>query len=303
MRVFKGTWVLAFVVVVLLLGGCGKKPGGKPISLDKLGGSLKLRLKVQKGDVFTFEETTREGNGLTRRTMKQYDVAYTAPKDIRILDTTKEVEFSGGGIPERIAKKQAKKLQGMRVEGVYDQYSATCSLTAVTTDEEVQQDVAMSQAVSPGLLGVVFPEKPVKVGDQWHVNLDFSVLQSFFGEGIQFDQGDGKSPLTFTLKGAEDDGTRTFAVVDYTMDNRFSIDNLLTMFLSAMNGGGGTRMDFAFKGTGTMRIDLETGMVVCDDSKLIVTGQIGDTKKRTQTTTTVRMTELTRGGRTVKLNF
>lgn len=286
---------MAACVVVLLAPGCKQKPEAKPISLARFGGKVTFRLNLQKNDKFVYLHRA-ESKHYTETATTQVEVVNVEGRDYRTLTTITEAEVDGTGMTSGRRKRMAKRLKGTRIEGVFDQYSATKKLNAVTSDEALRQEIAIEQALAPGLMGVVFPKGGVAIGSQWHVNLDIGALSEMLGGGMEFDESGSGAPLTYTLKGAEDDGTRAMAVIDYRIDSHFRLNNMLTMIIGALGGTGDSAAMFTISGKGTMRVDIKSGLVIRDESETTMTMEFGKDKESITARNTIELQEFSRPG-------
>jgi hypothetical protein len=105
--------------------------------------------------------------------------------------------------------------------------------------------------------GMLFPTKPIKVGDTWGKTIDMGSLMGAATKG----QGKGSGKLTLTYKLVKIDGSKV--VVSATQKGS------MNMTMGAPKGGGQPMsMAMTFNGSGTMNVDRATGTLVSGSNKV-----------------------------------
>lgn len=286
------------------MAGCHPKSTAVPISLARFGGTLKLKLNVNRNDKFVYEETTESKMhsssfdlDCTETVVTDYEVIDRTPDGTRMTMTERNAKVESE-IEERAQqlRRLHKKFKDLAIEGIYDETGAQRSLNAVSTDPNLQSLATDRFGKNPGLHGVVFSREALTIGKQWTVatrigcstSLLDMLLQMLSGEEDQTPQ----TPLTFTLTGAEEDQGKTLAVIEYSAQHVAEPESTkIGDGKATISFGFDTASSFTLKGTA--RIDVDTGMVVSDESETKEEMSVGEFK---QTETVKRTTHLKPSG-------
>lgn len=268
---FAGLLGLALLSIV----GCRQASGPTPISLEKLGGKLTLRLNVKAGDKFAYEEVTRSvvefrGRQTVQSTTEKVEneVLGSSSNEVRFAVTQTEADVASDD--ERLAAKTRDRravLQGVRVEIVYGPTAARKSLKVVSTNPSAQKRAADLYGTSPGLFGIVFPAGPIAVGAEWKATYDCRPAVSILGVGPAAAKSLSAVPVRYRLVGAEEDAGRTLAIVKYDMAYEFKVPE-------PSGSRDDTPATVNFTDSGRARIDVSTGMVYRDEDSSCLSGPV-----------------------------
>lgn len=239
----------------------------KPVEAPKADGQqYTLRYNIPAGTVADYKQNITmsinsplsgpgkpmEINSVTDQKLK---VLKASPKDFTVRTDVTNVQVQGDTSQPAISQ-LAKGIQATKGTS----YDATFSKVGkVTTgggkDKFSGRDLAsMAYGFGTGFQGLTFPDKPVRLGDTWTSELDFSEVVGSLGQGMGGAASMDKLPVTTKLLAVTTQGNRKFADLEIVMSGKPK--------LNAKGGqsGGGFKMDMAIQGRHLVRIDLATGL-------------------------------------------
>ncbi|HTQ09551.1 MAG TPA: hypothetical protein VMI31_05720 [Fimbriimonadaceae bacterium] len=280
----------------ILLAGCTGK-AAKRVPLAPGGGKVTLRFHPPKGDSYLYQRDFVGETDTTETRIIQTDILSTDNGEVRVVDTIKEINNTGDS--EERAKRRQESFKGAQIDRTCDQYAIVRDTRFPSGGADSQTSEQVDQDVSPGLQGVVFPSNPVGENWQWPAELDWSDLLKIIGNDAKLCD---TPTATFTLKGAEDDGWRKLAVIDYKMVIKLSLFSSLfdegSSAAKVLGGPHGSAMTVTILQNGTLRVDMGTGMVTQDRLQMDVIA--GSHRRTRKATVTLKMLQMTRRGVTTK---
>lgn len=256
-------------VTVLLLGGCRLGSSAKEISLAKFGGAMRLRLNVNRGDRFVYEEVAEnvEKSPLgtvddTETETTELEVIDKLGGDTRVVMTDSAVDADSSY--DKVAELQRRhmaRLKNLHVEGLYNECGATKSVTAVTTDPLNQDLVAERFEGDAGLHGVVLPPGPVRIGDQWSGIVVLTHRMNWLESLLSKSDAAPQVPVTYRLVGAQEDQGKTLAVIEWSFEYKSRDDADAAGSVVLKTDSGKSLTSSSSKRHGKARVEVATGMV------------------------------------------
>jgi hypothetical protein len=261
-------WVVA-MISVLVGEGCQGEPKANTITLSKYGGGVTLRLKVKKGDSCTYEYSRTAhiedyfGNyDLKESYLKKFDVDQSSLDKTRVLWTESNYEIDTKEPRANRKYKHAHRIfESGPIESIYNEYAASLSRLAVSTNEDIQRAVAENRAFYPAMGDVIFPKDRVSIGAQWWSTVDLSPIadRQLFGNLFRENQP-WIAGIQFKLVGAEEIDGHNLAVIEYTINADLWKDyqkNPSQTFIGEMS----KEMSLTYNGKGVVRIDIDSGVM------------------------------------------
>ncbi len=232
-----------------------------------------LRLKPKKNQVYTYTTISdvASGTGELKSTSSHVTtsmkVISVGKDEIKLLTTIEDIKSDARGAAEARAMKITYTASPLwQIKDVTAEGGGASGQVLVNS-------LRAALMVSPA-----FPEKAVKPGDEWSIELDLAQLFASMYDGFLKVKGEAKAPLKIKLAKIETKEDRKVAVIETTMDAAFALD------LS------GREAPATWKIESTADFDLQTGMSVSQKVTQTQTVDVGNGSKLTivtKTTTTL----------------
>ncbi|MBL8088539.1 MAG: hypothetical protein JNM85_10785 [Chthonomonas sp.] len=258
---------------------------GTPAPAEAQAASYDLRLIAEKGDFAKYEtamdmtmKMPQMGapKGEPDKAPDPIKVAYSVVTDYKFLGKsdkgyTIESKLVDVKAPASTTPKGGMDMAAMAIDGVKQMKDKPVKMDVSpkgkilkqgsSVDDQASMAIqGMSQAI--GFQGILFPDKPVKVGETWNSKLEFSKLMGGMGSMLQ----GGKMsmddvPVETKFVRVETLNGRTIGVFEMKMNGKPKMTMSMPGDAKTKSSGMGMSMDMEISGLTTLRVDTKTGML------------------------------------------
>lgn len=232
------------------------------ISIASSQGSVSLRLNPGIGSRLNYEtrvSTSIKGQQQTAtQTLRQrMEVLKKTAAGFRLRTTITSVDVTGSG-PMAGAKGQMQKALLGKSWTADISATGRSSNVSASGGSETQAMLAALQATDAGFMGILYPERPVRVGASWSGTLNLAkVFKSLPGGNMFQVKRGGTIPIKYTLSRLENFGGKSTAVVSFSMKG----NTAFTMNMPSKAGSTQPQdMTLSFGSNGIARIETLTGL-------------------------------------------
>ncbi len=215
-----------------------------------------LRLKPKKNAVFTYTtisdvSSSSAGDPTSTRShiTTSMKVISSTKDEVRLLTTIDDIRSETRGANEAKAMKITYVLTPLW------QFKDVTAEGGGPSGQVLVNTLKVGLQISPA-----FPDKPVKPGDEWTIDLDLAQLFASMYDGFLKVKGAAKAPMKIKFTGIETKEGVKLAVLEATMDAAFTLD------LSGRDRAATWKIE------STAQFDLSNGMAV--DQKVTQTQSI-----------------------------
>lgn len=224
-----------------------------------------LKLNLTPGSKFRYKtvvNTNMTGAGqpqnFTQSITQQVVVKSMSAKGYRVKTTILDATVTGTNA--QMMKPTLQKLKGTTVEATFTKTGKTLDLTSSATGMSKAMMNSFG-SMDVGFMGIMFPGRPVSVGQSWTTSLDIKKMLAQFpgAEMFKVTKG-GKFPVRYTLMGIKSIGGKQIATIGTSMSG----STTLSMTMPKGKGASGRQnmnMTMDLRSNGTSQVDAGTGVL------------------------------------------
>lgn len=193
------------------------------------------------------------GNTTTTMTITQKVLSF-ANGYYKVENTTSNYKNSGGMGGAKNAEQMKKAIEGKKMVMLFDKFGAMKVEGQGNQPKGMQE---MMGAMSGQGSGMLFPTKPVKIGDTWSKTIDIGSMMGAATQG----QGKGTGKITMTYKLVKVVGSSVMISATQKGSMNMSMG-------SPKAGSQPMTMSMTFSGTGSLSVDRTSGTLNSSTMKM-----------------------------------